>query len=118
MDSMLITGAGGLVGSAAAEYFHAQGYRIVGVDNDLRGKLLHDSLASTAWNIHRLTRILPRFHNHWEDVRDEAALWKILLENGKNFRAIIHCAAQTAHEGEIEEDFQINVRGTLNLLRL
>ncbi|TKB78020.1 MAG: NAD-dependent epimerase/dehydratase family protein, partial [Nitrospira sp.] len=118
MDSLLITGAGGLVGSTAAESFHAQGYRIVGIDNDLRGKLLHDPLGSTAWNLDRLAKVLPRFRNHWEDVRNEAALSKVFQDDGKSFRAIIHCAAQTAHEGEIQEDFQINVQGTLNLLRL
>ena len=42
METILITGVGGLVGSTAAEQFHSLGYSIVGVDNDLRGTLLGD----------------------------------------------------------------------------
>ena len=115
---MLITGAGGLVGSAAAEYFHEQGYEIIGVDNDLRGKLLHDPKGSTQWNINRLTRLLPRFTNHCLDVRDQAAMTSLFRDHGERIRAIIHSAAQPAHEGEVAEDFQINTVGTLNLLDL
>ncbi len=118
MDTILITGAGGLVGSSAAGYFHAQGYKIIGVDNDLRGRLLHDSNGSTQWNIERLTRTLSKFTNHPWDVRDKTALTSIFSDRGKQIRAIVHCAAQTAHEGEVLEDFQINTIGTLNLLDL
>jgi CDP-paratose 2-epimerase len=118
MDTMLITGAGGLVGSAATEYFHAQGYRLLGVDNDLRGQLLHDPQGSTQWNIDRLTRRLPEFTNHPLDVRDKEGLTPIFREAGPRLKAIIHCAAQTAHEGEVLEDFAINTLGTLNLLDL
>jgi CDP-paratose 2-epimerase len=115
---MLVTGAGGLVGSEATEYFHKSGYRIIGVDNDLRGKLLHDPKGSTQWNIDRLERVLPNFTNHSLDVRNREGLEDIFKANGPTFKAIIHCAAQTAHEGEVQEDFAINTLGTLNLLDL
>ncbi len=77
MGLILITGAGGLVGSAATQYFHRLGYTIIGIDNDLRGELLHDPKASTQWNIDRLERSLPRFTNYAEDVRDKIALKKL-----------------------------------------
>ena len=118
MDAMLITGAGGLVGSAAAEFFHAQGYRIIGVDNDLRGKLLHDPQGSTRWNLDRLAGLLPNFTNHAQDIREQEGLTALFRKAGRRLKAVIHCAAQTAHEGEILEDFQINAIGTLNLLDL
>jgi CDP-paratose 2-epimerase len=118
MDTMLITGAGGLVGSSAVEHFHAQGYNLVGVDNNLRGRLLHDPKASTQWNIERLTRTLSKFTNHPYDIRDKQALTPLFSDGGKQIRAVVHCAAQTAHEGELLEDFQINTLGTLNLLDL
>lgn len=118
MKTLIITGAGGLVGSAAVEYFHAKGYRIVGIDNDLRGKLLHDPSGSTMWNITRLQDTLKQFKNHLFDVRDKVALSSIFQEEKSNVLAIVHCAAQTAHEGELMEDFEINVLGTLNLLDL
>ncbi|MBI4711062.1 MAG: NAD-dependent epimerase/dehydratase family protein, partial [Candidatus Omnitrophica bacterium] len=34
MKSALITGAAGLIGSEAVRFFHAQGFRVIGIDND------------------------------------------------------------------------------------
>ena len=118
MNTILITGVGGLVGSVAAEFFHDQEFRIVGIDNDMRGKLLNDPNGTTQWNIDRLTRELRHFSNHPVDVRDKTALTPILKTEGRKIACIIHCAAQTAHEGEVIEDFQVNAGGTLNLLDL
>lgn len=118
MQTMLITGVGGLVGSATAEHFHARGYRIIGVDNDLRGRLLGDPRGSTQWNIDRLASSLTQFKNYPYDVREQKAIEEILSGDGRNTKVIVHCAAQTAHEGEVTEDFEINTIGTLNLLKL
>ena len=36
MAFVLVTGSAGLIGAETARFFHAQGYRILGVDNDMR----------------------------------------------------------------------------------
>ncbi len=118
MSAIIITGVGGLVGSAAAEYFHDEGYTIIGVDNDSRGRLLHDDKASTRWNIERLKSRLPRFINYSYDVRRKEEMEEVYSLAGKDLTAIIHSAAQTAHEGSVLEDFEINTIGTLNMLDL
>lgn len=118
MDTILVTGTGGLVGSAAAEYLHGQGYHIVGVDNDLRGRLTHDPAASTQWNTDRLQESLRNFVNYPADIRDKQAMRAVLEEHAGNLVGMIHCAAQTAHEGAVEDGFQINTVGTLGLLDL
>lgn len=118
METMLITGVGGLVGSATAEHFHARGYQIIGVDNDLRGRLLGDPKGSTQWNIDRLASSLTRFKNYPCDVRDHKTIEDIFKGDARHAKVIVHCAAQTAHEGEVTEDFAINAIGTLNLLKL
>lgn len=115
MPRIVITGVGGLIGSAAAEYFHALGYSVIGVDNDSRGKMLHDSAASTLWNIERLQRTLLGFRNYTFDVCQRAEVQGV-LRGYDNIVAIIHTAAQTAHEGSLWEDFETNVVGTLNML--
>ena len=114
MAKILITGCGGLVGSAAVQVL-SNNYEIVGIDNDLRKTLLNDSEASTRWNIERLERSFKNFKNHYVDVRDKEVLEKIYKKEAP-FKAIIHCAAQTAHEGKVLEDFSVNTVGTLNLL--
>lgn len=115
---MVITGVGGILGSTAAEYFHGRGYIIVGIDNDLRGKLLGDPSASTQWNIDRLGGSLRNFVNYSLDVRDEDGVEKALRQHARDVKAVIHCAAQPAHEGNVREDFEINAVGTLNMLDL
>jgi CDP-paratose 2-epimerase len=114
--TIIITGVGGLVGSAAAEHFHGLGYSIFGIDNDSRGKMLHDPKASTGWNIERLKRDLGHFSNCAVDVRDAEGVDFILKGLGWDVAAIIHTAAQTAHEGSLREDFSVNAGGTLNML--
>ena len=48
MKIAIITGSAGLVGSESALLFHEKGYRIVGIDNDLRARFFGQG-ASTAW---------------------------------------------------------------------
>jgi len=117
-SKVLVTGVGGLVGSAVAERFHSDGWGIVGVDNDLRGTLLKDPAASTQWNIDRLSSTLPEFANYSVDVRDRAALATVFLQHDEQWGAIVHCAAQSSHEGNLWDDFSVNAVGTLNLLGL
>jgi len=35
-DTVLVTGSAGLIGSETARFFHDKGFRIVGIDNDMR----------------------------------------------------------------------------------
>ncbi len=111
---LLITGSGGLVGSAAVEYF--DDHDIIGVDNDSRGKMLRDDRATTKWNTDRLEKLYPNFSSAPIDIRDKPQLYEIFKNN--ELKAIIHCAAQTSHGGEVREDFSVNAIGTLNLLEL
>lgn len=36
MQTIIVTGSAGLIGSEATKFFHQQGYRVVGIDNDMR----------------------------------------------------------------------------------
>jgi len=114
---VLITGVGGLVGSAVAEYFHRRGWGVVGVDNNLRGMLLTDPAASTQWNIDRLSTELYNFVNYPIDIRNTDSLEAVFAIRDE-IGAIVHCAAQASHEGDLQDDFTTNVVGTLNLLGL
>ena len=57
MKTILITGSAGLIGSEAAVFFANKGFRIVGVDNDMR-RYFFGAGASTKWNNNRLTKLL------------------------------------------------------------
>ncbi len=119
MSVIIVTGSGGLIGSAAAEYFAALGHDIVGIDNDMRQKFFGPD-ASTVWNRKRLEEKLGKQYKHFDiDIRDVNGVGDVFLKFGKNIQAVIHTAAQPSHDWAATnpvEDFTINANGTMNLL--
>lgn len=113
----LITGSAGLIGSEAARFFAAKGYRVVGIDNDMR-KYFFGSSASTEWNCASLRRELGDNYIHYVlDIRDQKEIERVVEEH--NPEIIIHTAAQPSHDWAAKEpytDFSVNALGTLILL--
>ncbi|HXH37209.1 MAG TPA: NAD-dependent epimerase/dehydratase family protein [Thermoanaerobaculia bacterium] len=118
MDIAVITGAAGLIGSEAARFFSGKGFRIIGIDNDMRSYFFGEG-ASTRAMADRLSQTLPYFENRSHDIRDEAAVSALFSEFSSDIRLVIHAAAQPSHDWAAREpatDFTINANGTLNLL--
>jgi CDP-paratose 2-epimerase len=119
MNTILITGSAGLIGSEAARFFASQGYTIIGIDNDLRRTFFGEE-ASTAWNRGRLESELgERYRHHAVDIRDAAALNTLFARHAAALRLVIHTAAQPSHDWAARDpqtDFSVNANGTLNLL--
>jgi len=108
---ILITGAGGLVGSAATKFYAQKGHPVYAVDNDTRGKLWTDGTVEA--NIEEVTR-LPNVIFAPIDIRSEAMIPMI-----KECDVLIHCAAQPSHPKSISipfEDFSLNALATVWLL--
>jgi CDP-paratose 2-epimerase len=120
-DIALITGSQGLIGSEAALFFGAHGFRVVGIDNDMRAYFFGQG-ASTKKMLPRLKEQLgERYDHHEADIRDVAALEKIFKEYGKDIKIVIHTAAQPSHDWAAREpftDFGVNAVGTLNMLEM
>ena len=101
--NILITGSLGLVGSEAVDFFKEKGWEVVGIDNNMRNKLFFSDGGET--------------EEMSEDIRDKDFVNKLF--SAHKFDAIIHTAAQPSHDyskDHVLEDFDINARGTLNLL--
>ncbi|OGG45183.1 NAD-dependent epimerase [Candidatus Kaiserbacteria bacterium RIFCSPHIGHO2_01_FULL_50_13] len=117
MKTALITGSAGLIGSEAAKFFAQKGYRIVGVDNDMRSYFFGKG-ASTAWNKNKLKKELgKKYAHHSIDIRDENAVERIFKKY--TFNIVIHTAAQPSHDWAAKEpmtDFTVNAVGTLVML--
>ncbi len=117
MKTALITGSGGLIGSESARFFAEKGYRIVGVDNDMRKYFFGDE-ASTNWNVEQLSEELGDSYIHiTADIRDREAIETIVKEYQPDI--VIHTAAQPSHDWAAKEphtDFSVNAVGTLTLL--
>ena len=120
MGIVLITGSSGLIGSQAARYFAGKGYKIVGIDNDMRAYFFGPE-ASTAWNKEDLEKEIKDYIHKNLDIRDVEALRKLFEEYSNDIKLIIHTAAQPSHDWAAREpltDFGINANGTLNLLEM
>jgi len=118
MKIVLITGSAGLIGSEAVRFFHAKGFKIIGIDNDMR-KYFFGKEASTQWNLAELKKEFPDFTNYDIDIRDFDAVSRIFSEYGKDISLVIHTAAQPSHDWAAKEpftDFGVNAAGTLNIL--
>lgn len=67
-NKVLVTGAGGLVGSEAARFFVKKGFNVYGIDNNMR-KTFFGEKGSTIKNIVILKREYDKFKNFKTDVR-------------------------------------------------
>lgn len=116
MKKMIVTGSSGLIGSEVCSFFAAQGWAIHGADNNGRAAFFGPQ-GDTRWNQRRLQTDIRTFHHHELDIRDRAAVLKLLEELRPD--AIVHTAAQPSHDLAAKmpfEDFDTNAVGTMNLL--
>ncbi len=86
MPVAIITGAGGLIGSEAVEHFVAEGFDVVGIENDMRARFFGPE-SSTAHVTERLVAEHPEFRWENADIRDREAIERIFAEHGRQDRA-------------------------------
>jgi CDP-paratose 2-epimerase len=106
--TVLITGGAGFVGSNLADRLAGDGARVVLYDNFARPRV-HEN---AAWLRERHGE---RIEIEVGDVRDAASLARAVARAGR----VYHFAAQVAVTTSVDDpvaDFEINARGTLNLL--
>lgn len=117
MKKLLVTGSAGLIGSESVKFFAKKGFKVYGIDNDMRAYFFGKE-ASTKWNLKRLKEEVKGYQHYNNDIRDKRNIRKIFKEN--RFDLIIHAAAQPSHDWAAKEpftDFEINALGTLVLLK-
>jgi CDP-paratose 2-epimerase len=118
MTAVLITGAAGLIGSEAAQFYCRRGASVIGVDNDMRRMFFGDD-SSTRWKRDALVHDYPQYTHYDVDIRDRAAIERIFQEYGRDLELVVHAAAQPSHDWAARDphtDFSINAHGTLTLL--
>jgi CDP-paratose 2-epimerase len=118
MSIAIVTGSAGLIGSEASRKFHAEGFDIVGIDNDMRSRFFGTD-ASTAGTRRQLQASLKRYQHEEIDIRNTEDIEKLFRRLGPEVKVIIHTAAQPSHDWAAREphtDFGVNAVGTLNML--
>lgn len=114
---ILITGACGLIGSEAVEYFDKfPNVKIYGIDNNGRREFFGPE-GDTSWNRKRLLSITSNYQPVDIDITNRDKIFEFFKEGG--FNLILHFAAQPAHDYSFKNplrDFDVNCNGTVNLL--
>ena len=120
MSLVLITGSCGLVGSESSVFFSEKGFDVLGIDNNSR-KSFFGKDGDINWVKNKLKRNIKNYKHFDLDIRNYNSIEKIFKKYKKRIKLIIHSAAQPSHDwakNNIFRDFDINAKGTINLLEL
>lgn len=115
MKTVLVTGAGGLVGSSVSRFFAGQGWHVLGLEANIR-EVLFGKEASVTGRLAELTKN-PNFEAVQVDLRDVQAMEQ--LYQNQQVDAVVHTAGQPSHDYSMKFpfiDFGLNAAVTLSLL--
>lgn len=120
MNIVLITGANGLIGSEAVDFFSIHFDKVIGIDNNMRKYFFGED--GNVANIEKeLNTLIPNFINYSVDIRSYDNLATIFGKYREDIKLVIHTAAQPSHDWAARQpfvDYGVNSTGTLNLLEL
>jgi len=120
MKIAIITGSAGLIGSQACSFFSEKGYKIIGIDNDMRAYFFGES-SSTKDSLESLKSKINDYEHYNIDIRDYQKLSEVFSKYSSDIDIVIHTAAQPSHDWAANEpltDFSINATGTMNMLEV
>jgi CDP-paratose 2-epimerase len=118
MSLAIVTGSAGLIGSETCRRLAAEGFDVVGVDNDMRAEFFGKE-ASTIATREKLCRELRNYRHRNLDIRDAEGVATLFRELGSAVKIVVHTAAQPSHDWAARAplvDFGVNALGTLHLL--
>jgi CDP-paratose 2-epimerase len=113
---VLVTGSGGLIGSACVSLLCEEGWEVTGVDNNMR-QWFFGADGSTMAVVSEQSEEYANYKHLDLDIRDRQGVRRLMESIRPDF--IIHTAAQPSHDRAAAipyEDFDVNAVGTMNLL--
>ncbi len=116
MNKLIVTGSSGLIGSEVVRYFDKRGWKIYGIDNNMRADFF-GAKGDTRWVQEQLINNCDNFEHVEMDIRNREGIQELFKKIKPNY--ICHTAAQPSHDlaaARPFDDFDTNAVGTLNLL--
>jgi CDP-paratose 2-epimerase len=120
MKLAIITGSAGLIGSQACNFFSEKGYKIIGIDNDMRAYFFGEG-SSTKDSLESIKSHINDYEHYNVDIRNYYELENIFSKYSSEIDIVIHTAAQPSHDWAAKEpltDFGVNALGTMNMLEV
>ena len=118
MNTAIVTGSGGLIGSQSATALIEEGWRVIGIENDMRAEFF-GAESSTRPTSNKLISRFEDFENVDLDIRDTGGVDRVFGNIAGGPDLVNHTAAQPSHDWAARDpqtDFGVNALGTLNLL--
>src|SRR3954463_2457862 len=119
VKTAIVTGSGGLIGSESARHLAESGFRVIGLDNDMRASFFGESASTNPVS----ERLAEQFPDEFEwlrmDIRDRDGVERLFERNAREIEIVVHAAAQPSHDWAASDphtDFGVNAVATLNLL--
>ena len=121
MRTAIITGSLGLVGSHVAQVLSESGFRIVGIDCDVRSSLFPDVSPLSTNDICSLNQQSHVDKHYSVDIREYQQISTVIETEFSTHDVclFVHCAAQPSHDWASSAplvDLNINLVGTINIL--
>lgn len=116
MKMALVTGSGGLVGSAVTRRLLRDGWLVVGLDNNSRFAYFGQD-----GSVSESIRTLQKLDGYSHIDLDLTMKYGLMALSKYKFDAVVHAAAQPSHDLAARipfRDFDVNARATLMLLEL
>jgi CDP-paratose 2-epimerase len=118
MSLAIVTGSAGLIGSETCRRLAAEGFDVVGIDNDMRAEFFGKE-ASALPTQKKLSQSLPGYQHRDLDIRDVEEVKRLFRDLGSAVKLVVHTAAQPSHDWAARAplvDFSVNAWGTIHLL--
>ena len=96
MNTIVVTGSSGLVGSHIVRHYHDLGWEVHGVDNNMRLSFFGPE-GDTRSTQAALIREHSRFHHHEIDVRDFDMIRRLISESRPNLAPAGRVLRSTHH---------------------
>jgi CDP-paratose 2-epimerase len=119
MPIAIVTGSGGLIGSASVRHFVELGYDVIGLENDMRSRFFGPEASTAETTLELQADLNGDFRSLEIDIRDRYAVERVFRDHAAQLELIVHTAAQPSHDWAASAphvDFGVNAGGTLNLL--
>ena len=86
-----------MIGSQACDFFSSKGYKIIGIDNDLRSYFFGEG-SSTKDSLKSIKSKINEYEHYNVDIRDYDKIKEIFSKYSTNVDIVIQTAAQPSHD--------------------